>query len=191
MDLGGEIFRWEFATSVAGNLLGIHPFDQPDVQLAKTRTQSILATFQRGDTPPSPEEGDGAAALKELRPGDAAVLMVYGDPDDALLAALADLREALQRTAGVATTLGIGPRFLHSTGQLHKGGPNRGVFLQLVLDEKALPIPGEDSLDFARLIRAQADGDFAALRDRERRVARVPTGADPVATVQELTRACR
>ncbi len=190
-DLGAEIYRWEFATAVAGRLLEIHPFDQPDVQLAKSRTQSILETFQRGETPPAPEVGDALEALQELHPGDAAMLMVYGDVDESLQAALRDLRAAIQTRWGVPTTVGVGPRFLHSTGQLHKGGPNRGVFVQLVLDEESLPIPGEGDLDFARLIRAQADGDYGALLERERRVVRMAAGEDPGATVRELADACR
>lgn len=185
--LGAEMFRWEFATAVAGHLLDVQPFDQPDVQAAKAQTQTILETFARGQTPPSPESGDAEEVLGTLRPGDYVGLMVYGDPDDALNEALAKLRDAIQRIHHVPTTLGIGPRFLHSTGQLHKGGPNTGVFLQFVLEEGTLPIPGEE-LDFGRLIRAQADGDFAALLGAERRVVRVDAGADPAATVLDLAR---
>jgi glucose-6-phosphate isomerase len=187
--LGGEMYRWEFATAVAGHLLGIHPFDQPDVQSAKTRTGEILATLAAGGTPPSPPAGDAAALLADVSPPEWVSLMVYGDPSPDLQAALSGLRAAIG-ARGAATTLGLGPRFLHSTGQLHKGGPDTGRFLQLVLDESALPVPGRPT-GFGELMRAQADGDGAALRDRGRRLARIEGGADPVRVVRELTAALR
>jgi glucose-6-phosphate isomerase/transaldolase/glucose-6-phosphate isomerase len=186
--LGGEMFRWELATAVAGHLLGIHPFDQPDVQSAKTRTSEILAALARGARRAPPEPGDARAALASLRPGEWVGLMVYGDPSEALGSALAALRRAVRKRSGAATTLGLGPRFLHSTGQLHKGGANRGVFLQIVLPEESLPIPGRP-WGFRELMEAQADGDLAALRERGRRAARVTVGDDPVAAVRALAEA--
>ncbi len=187
--LGAEMFRWEFATAVAGHLLGIHPFDQPDVQSAKTRTKEVLDAFEAGKTLPPAAAGDAVALLEGVAPPEWVSVMVYGEPSAALEAALADLRRAAGGR-GAATTLGLGPRFLHSTGQLHKGGPDTGRFLQIVLDEGTLPIPGR-TLGFHQLIRAQADGDAAALRDRGRRVARVEGGADPVAAVRGLADAVR
>lgn len=187
--LGGEMYRWEMATAIAGHLLDIHPFDQPDVQSAKTRTGEILAALAAGNTPPSPPAGDVAALLAGVAPPEWVAVMVYGDPSPELETVLAELRVAVA-ASGAATTLGLGPRFLHSTGQLHKGGPDTGRFLQLVLDEPALPIPGR-ALGFRELIRAQADGDAAALRDRGRRVARLAGGKDPIDVVRELAAAVR
>ncbi len=182
--LGAEMYRWEFATAIAGHLLDIHPFDQPDVQSAKSRTKEVLDALAEGRTPPASPTGDAAALLAGAAPPEWVAVMVYGDPSPELEAALAELRVAAG-ARGAATTLGLGPRFLHSTGQLHKGGPDTGRFVQIVLEEGPLPIPGR-SFGFHDLIRAQADGDAAALRDRGRRVARVPGGADPAGAVRRL-----
>lgn len=176
LSLGAEMFRWEFATAVAGHCLGVQPFDQPDVQAAKTQTQAILDAFESGDRRPGPETGDLAAALATLKPGGYVAVMVYGDPSEKLLEGIAAWRSNVQRQFRVPTTFGVGPRFLHSTGQFHKGGPAGGVFVQVVLDEAALPIPGE-RIDFAQLLRAQADGDYAALAARGRVVVRVAAGS--------------
>jgi transaldolase / glucose-6-phosphate isomerase len=172
-ELGAAFFVLELATAVAGHVLGIHPFDQPDVQAAKDRTEEIL----RSEEVPDERLGDPSSFLSEVRPGDYVSIQAFVPPGqrwwDGLQAARARIRDRL----GVATTLGYGPRYLHSTGQLHKGGPNTGVFLQ-VLDEpdRDLPIPGRP-YTFGRLIRAQAAGDLAALRERGRRAGRV-AGAD-------------
>jgi hypothetical protein len=160
------------------------------VQSAKTRTQEILAAAGRGETPASPVAEPPAPALATLGSGGYVAIHVYGDPDAALMAAIAAWRAAIQAKHGVPTTLGIGPRFLHSTGQLHKGGAPGGVFLQIVLDEGELPIPGEP-LGFGRLIRAQADGDAAALRDRGRRVARLDVGGDAARAVHVFAESAR
>ena len=183
--LGGEMFRWEFATAVAGHLLAIHPFDQPDVQSAKTRTSEILAKLARGERLAQVEPGDARALLGSLGEGDWVGLMVYGDPSEALTSALEQLRRALQTRRRVATTLGLGPRFLHSTGQLHKGGANRGVFLQIVLPEETLPIPGRP-WGFRELMEAQADGDLSALREGGRRAERLRLVGDAAVAVREL-----
>lgn len=183
--LGGEMFRWEMATSIAGHLLGIHPFDQPDVQAAKTRTSEILAALARGEKPAPVEPGNARALLGALRPGDWVGVMVYGDPTRTLTDAVADLRAGVERRWRAATTFGLGPRFLHSTGQLHKGGANRGVFLQIVLAEEGLPVPGRP-WGFRELMEAQADGDLAALRERGRRAARLVIGRDPAQAVRAL-----
>ena len=170
--LPAEMFRWEFATAIAGHVLGIHPFDQPDVQAAKTQASRILESLSRGDPPPAIEPIPVRDVLDLVRVGDYVGLMLYGDPTSELVDALDALRAAIQRRHGVATTLGVGPRFLHSTGQLHKGGAENGVFLQIVLEEDDVAIPGE-AFGFRELMEAQAAGDLAALRDAGRRAARV------------------
>jgi hypothetical protein len=186
-DLGAEMFRWEFATAVAGHLLGIHPFDQPDVQSAKLRTGEILRGIAAGEGAAAPEAGDARAMLASLRANDWVGLMVYGDPSPPLVTALAELRRVLRTRFDAATTLGWGPRFLHSTGQLHKGGGGHGVFVQMLLPEEPLAIPGR-AYGFADLLRAQADGDLRALRDAGRRAARWPVGEDAAADVRSLSR---
>jgi transaldolase / glucose-6-phosphate isomerase len=166
-ELGQEFFRWEFATAVAGSVLGINPFDQPDVQAAKDKTNEVLRS---GDAPIEPD-GSLDDALASAKPGeDYIAILAFVDP-----AREAELEPlvARARATGCAVTTGLGPRYLHSTGQLHKGGPNRGVFVQVVDDlGEELPIPGRD-FGFRRLIAAQAAGDFAALEERGRRIVRV------------------
>jgi glucose-6-phosphate isomerase len=170
LDLGAHVVLWEVATAMAGALLGINPFDQPDVQSAKTATAAVLDGGVPGDLPTS----SVADLLDQVRPGDYLVLMAFVDPgDDALLDAIERRRVALRDSLRVATTVGVGPRFLHSTGQLHKGGPPSGVFLQVVGDDPDdLPIPGRP-YGFSALKQAQAAGDLLALRDRGLRAARV------------------
>ena len=158
-DLGRLFFFSEFATAVAGWALGINPFDQPNVQEAKDNTNRVLA---EGGT--SVEAGDFASLLDGLAPPSYLAIMGYLPYDDETDAAVARLRAALIERHGVATTWGYGPRFLHSTGQYHKGGPPTGRFLQLVHDaDLDLEVPGE-SFGFRRLISAQADGDLQTLR---------------------------
>jgi transaldolase/glucose-6-phosphate isomerase len=166
LDLGAEFFRWEFATAIAGHVLGIDPFDQPDVQAAKDKTSDVLAA---GEPDVSPR-GSLDELLAQARPGDYVAIQAFVDPArEAELEPLA----ARARETGCVVTVGLGPRFLHSTGQLHKGGPDTGLFVQ-VLDETGdeLPIPSRD-FGFGRLIRAQAAGDFAALEERGRRIIRL------------------
>jgi transaldolase / glucose-6-phosphate isomerase len=168
-DLGAAFFVLEFATAVAGHVLGINPFDQPDVQAAKDRTEEVLRSGRVPDE--SPAEVD--AVLGQVQGGDYVAIQAFVNPSpetrDRLQAARVRIRDRL----GVATTLGFGPRYLHSTGQLHKGGPNTGVFLQ-VFEEPTqdLAVPGRD-FTFGHLIAAQASGDLRALRERGRRAARV------------------
>lgn len=165
-DLGAQVMLWEFATTVAGIVLGINPFDQPDVESAKREARGLL---ERGGPSPEPTPLDEALGL--LRPGDALVITAFVDP--ALEPELQVARRALGRRAGVATTLGIGPRFLHSTGQLHKGGADRHVVVQVVGTPAVdLPVPGE-AFTFGQLERAQADGDLAALVAAGKRAVRV------------------
>jgi len=168
-NLGRAFFVWELATAVAGHVLGIHPFDQPDVQAAKDRTGELL---EKGEVPDEPP-GDLDALLESVRPGDYVAIQAFVAPSDGNWGILEEARMRIRDRLRVATTLGFGPRYLHSTGQLHKGGPETGVFVQ-VLEEPArdLPLPGRP-FTFGTLLGAQAAGDLAALRDRGRRVGRV------------------
>ncbi len=169
-ELGQEFFRWEFATAVAGSILGINPFDQPDVQAAKDKTKQILASGED----PRVEPADSAEELFTLaEPGNYVAILAFVDPTPAAAAQLAALAEQARQATGCVVTHGFGPRYLHSTGQLHKGGPATGLFLQVVDDpgdELAIP---EQPFGFAKLIRAQAAGDFASLQERGRRIARI------------------
>jgi transaldolase / glucose-6-phosphate isomerase len=166
-ELAQEFFRWEFATAVAGSALGINPFDQPDVQSAKDSTNAILAA---GGEPSLEPEGSVDELLASARDGDYVAVQAFVDP-----ARENELERLVDRIrpAGLPIAVGLGPRYLHSTGQLHKGGPNNVLALQVTDDlGEELPIPGRD-FGFRRLISAQAAGDYAALKERGRRVARV------------------
>jgi hypothetical protein len=169
-ELGQEFFRWEFATAVAGSILGINPFDQPDVQAAKDRTTQILSG---GKEPELEPQGSVEELCAQAREGDYVAILAFVDETEPNARALAGLAQQVRHATRCVVTTGVGPRYLHSTGQLHKGGPNTGLFLQVVEDYgEELKIPGRP-FGFARLIRAQAAGDFEALRERGRRVARV------------------
>jgi glucose-6-phosphate isomerase len=169
IELGGEFFRWEFATAVAGAVLGIHPFDQPNVQEAKDATKRLLA---QADRPPV-DTDDLEQFLHHVRPGDYLAIQAYLARNAETERLLHDARMRLRDRLKVATTVGFGPRFLHSTGQLHKGGPNTGVFVQLVEPPlEDVPIPGQP-FSFGELLSAQALGDLQSLRAHGRRVARV------------------
>jgi transaldolase / glucose-6-phosphate isomerase len=172
-ELGQEFFRWEFATAVAGSILGINPFDQPDVQAAKDRTNTLLSeTRPVSDTGPGPE-GDVGALLGQARPGRYVAIQAFVDP--AREDELAPLVRRARQT-GAAVAVGLGPRYLHSTGQLHKGGPDTGLFIQIVDDlGEELRIPGQ-RFGFRTLISAQADGDYQALEERGRAIVRVQLG---------------
>ena len=170
--LGGEFYRWEFATAVAGHLLGIHPFDQPNVQQAKDATARILEGATPDPSTPSADE-----VLASVQPGDYIALQAFLPRSEANIEALQAARVRLRDRHRVATTVGFGPRFLHSTGQLHKGGPDSGVFIQVVGDDPDdLAIPGQ-AYSFGRLKQAQALGDLESLRAQGRRVARVTPDA--------------
>ncbi|HLB77639.1 MAG TPA: bifunctional transaldolase/phosoglucose isomerase, partial [Candidatus Dormibacteraeota bacterium] len=182
LGLGAEFFRWEYAIAVAGAILGINVFDQPNVQEAKDLTRKVLTE----GNPPTVGEGirwagqhgatlDAAvqSLLAQVHQGDYVALLAYIAPDAEHDRALNAIRLAIRDKYRVASTVGYGPRYLHSTGQLHKGGPNTGVFLQMVGDDaKDLEIPGE-RFSFGVLKQAQALGDFQALRNHGRRVLRV------------------
>jgi transaldolase / glucose-6-phosphate isomerase len=168
--LAGEFFRWEFAVATAGHYLEINPFNQPDVQAAKDKTNEVLATGEEPDVSP---EGSIDELLAQARDGDYVCVQAFIEPSDENDRRIADLVRKLRRHSGLVVTHGYGPRYLHSTGQLHKGGPNTGLFLQIVDDPgDEIPIPGRP-FGFRRLIRAQAAGDYASLQERGRRVARI------------------
>jgi transaldolase / glucose-6-phosphate isomerase len=196
-DLGQEMFRWEFATAVAGAILQIDPFDQPDVQLAKDlakkamerkkdekTTGEITSVFQKKQLSDELKKFIGS-----IKPGDYIGIQAYLDPDSNISNALDKLRNELRDSLHCATTVGFGPRFLHSTGQLHKGGPDTGVFLQLVdqagRPEVDLQIPGKN-YTFGQLIRGQAEGDFQALKGRGRRALKIDLGENAVSGLAEL-----
>ena len=168
-ELGQEFFRWEFATAVAGSILGINPFDQPDVQSAKDKTKQILSS---GEDPLVEPSGSADELFAQAQPGDYVAILAFVNPTAEADVKLALLAERARQT-GCVVTHGYGPRYLHSTGQLHKGGPPTGLFLQVVDDTgEEIAIPNQP-FGFGKLIRAQAAGDFASLQERGRRVARV------------------
>jgi transaldolase/glucose-6-phosphate isomerase len=220
LDLGQEFFRWEVATATAGALLGIDPFDQPNVQESKDNTNRLLQQFvsegKFGEEGPA-LEADGiqvylspesrtcleaasatpggksplperylAAFLKQARAGDYIALMAYLEPNAENSAALHSVRVRLRDSLHLTTTLGYGPRFLHSTGQLHKGGANNGLFIQITADDaQDLPIPGAP-YSFATLKQAQALGDLRSLEGKQRRVIRLHLKGDVPAQLRRL-----
>ena len=166
-DIGAEFFRWEFAVAVAGSVLQINPFDQPNVQAAKDKTKEVL---ESGQDPSLAEEGSLEQLLTDVGPPSYVAIQAFIDP--ARERELQPLIDWAHRT-GCVVTHGLGPRYLHSTGQLHKGGPPTGLFVQVVDDTgDEIPIPGQE-FGFGRLIRAQAEGDFRSLRDLGRQIVRV------------------
>lgn len=185
-DLGAEFFRWEFATAVAGALLEVQPFDQPDVQAAKDAAGHMLDQFKEtGELPVPPEPGQIGDLLDQAGNGDYFAIMAYAQETQGVDSAMSVLRKKVMERHKIATTLGYGPRFLHSTGQLHKGGPNSGLFLQLTVDDEDLSIPGEP-FGFLTLASAQAMGDHQALVEGKRRVVRVHLGDDAEAGLLRL-----
>jgi transaldolase/glucose-6-phosphate isomerase len=186
-DLGAEMFRWEFATALAGKLLDINPFDQPNVQEAKDRTNEILG---KSTVDSQQSTGVDARALRELldsvRAGDYFAITAYLHETRETEAALQRIRLEVRDALKVATTVGFGPRFLHSTGQLHKGGPDTGVFLQVTANPAAsVPIPGKP-WGFGEVVAAQAAGDLSALRSRGRRALRIHLLEDVPRGLEEL-----
>ena len=201
--IGGEFFRWEIATAVAGAMLGIHPFDQPDVEASKVKTRTLTEAIEAGGAVPAEKpllragaltlyaDPANAAALghpatltdalrahfARLAAGDYAALLAYIARSGPHEAALRRLRERILAARGVATAAGFGPRFLHSTGQAYKGGPNSGVFVQITGSAPDLPVPGR-RIGFAAVLAAQARGDFEVLAERGRRAVRVDLGTD-------------
>ena len=207
-DLGAEFFDWEFATACAGWRLGINPFDQPNVQEAKDATKEVLSAFERrgrfeerqkvaGDESMTIYGADDASEagsvgqvisdqLGTIRPGDYVAFLNYVEETPQIDALFQRLRTQLRDATGCAVTVGYGPRFLHSTGQLHKGGPNTGVFFQIVAkDETDFAIPGE-SYTFSILKQAQAFGDLRALLNRGRRALSVELSNEGLAAFEQL-----
>lgn len=190
-ELGAEFYRWEFATAIAGAILGIHPFDQPNVQQAKDATERVLQEYTAsGHLPRVKTAGSLADLLNEAAKGKYLAIMAYVRQAAGVEKALLELRRKVVERYGIATTLGYGPRFLHSTGQLHKGGPATGLFLQITADhEQDLPIPGKP-YTFGVVADAQALGDLRTLQSLGRNVIRVHLGkggeADILKVVSEL-----
>jgi glucose-6-phosphate isomerase len=205
--LGAEFFRWEFATAVAGAALGINPFDEPNVSEAKERTKSLLSAFANDGRLPETEPVAAAGgvavhsrsvtgrlpadvlrtAIDALQPGDYLAFLSYLPADAGIEGALAGARRAIARRAGAASTFGIGPRYLHSTGQYHKGGPDTLLAVVLTADDRTETAIPESGYSFAVLKRAQALGDVQALEAHGRRVVRLHlTSPDPAAALGQL-----
>jgi transaldolase / glucose-6-phosphate isomerase len=218
-DLGQEFFRWEIATAVAGSILKINPFNQPDVEASKIVTRQLTEAYEKSGKLPeeAPLFDDGniklftdernaanlnklsgsdrsltgflRAHLSQLIPGDYMALLAYIEMNNEHEATLQEMRHAVRDRKHVATCLGFGPRFLHSTGQAYKGGPNSGVFLQITCDDAVdLPVPGQ-KYTFGIVKAAQARGDFQVLADRKRRALRVHLPKDVEAGLETLSRA--
>jgi transaldolase/glucose-6-phosphate isomerase len=213
-DLGGEIFRWEFATAVAGSVLGINPFDQPDVEASKMVTRKLTTEYEETGALPAEtpiwesngtklftDEGNAAqlsgttleeylrSHLGRIGTGDYAALLAYVEMTPEHEAVLTEMRTLIRDRTSAATCVGFGPRFLHSTGQAYKGGPNTGVILQITCDDRAdLAVPGQ-SFTFGVVKAAQARGDFEVLAERGRRALRVHLGKDVLAGLVELRNA--
>jgi transaldolase/glucose-6-phosphate isomerase len=218
--LGQEFFRWEMATAVAGAVIGVNPFDQPDVEASKVATRELTETVEKrgalpAETPVFRANGialftdDGnAGALRQagadatleswlrahlgrLHPGDYFATLAYIERNPGNVAALQALRTAVRDRKHVATCAEFGPRFLHSTGQAYKGGPNTGVFLQITADDgRDLAVPGRKAT-FGMIQKAQARGDFRVLAERGRRVLRAHIGGELAAGLAEIGRAAR
>ena len=217
LDLGAEFFRWEYATAVAGAILNINPFDQPNVQESKDFTAELTQAYEKEGVLPVQkpffvdddvvvyaDEANAqtlgtienlnsciAGLLNQIRTDDYVALCAYLDMNEDNITALQALRHRIHNVYRVATTLGFGPRFLHSTGQLHKGGPNNVVVVQLTgEDETDVTIPGR-AFSFGVLKQAQALGDARALSDRQRRAIRIHFKTDVIAGIQRVKKAVR
>ena len=198
LDLGGEFLRWEVATAIAGSILGIDPFDQPNVQESKDNTKRVLAQFKKAGKLPTAESTPAARArtgvkglIARAKPSAYFAIMAYTARTATSEAAIAAIRTAVRDSTHIATTAGYGPRFLHSTGQLHKGGPKTGLFLQIVQkDAQDVPIPGQP-FSFSILKQAQSLGDLKSLSSRRLPVLRVTLGSEPAAGWKALVAAVR
>jgi transaldolase/glucose-6-phosphate isomerase len=195
--IASEMFNWEVATALASSILGVHPFDQPDVQLSKELTHRAMqeggGEAEGGNTIPVSRTGRLDRALREFVEASVSggyfAVQAFLPRSEENREAILDIRRRLQVLTGLAGTLGFGPRFLHSTGQLHKGGPPGGLSLQLVDEpETDLPVP-ETDYSFARLIGAQSLGDFHALRRQGRTVLRLSLGRERHRGLEKLTEA--
>ncbi len=187
LDLGAEFFRWEFATAVAGSVLGIHPFNQPDVQNAKDATRRILAGYARSRRLPAAETSSSPGRLlSQASAGKYLAVQAYVRQTPEVDTALERLRREVMRKWHIATTLGYGPRFLHSTGQLHKGGPNTGLFLQLTTEhQKDLSVPAEP-YTLGVVADAQALGDLQALQTLGRAVVSLRLKQGGASEIEEI-----
>jgi glucose-6-phosphate isomerase len=172
-NLGAEFFRWEFTTAVAGTMLDVNPFEQPDVQSAKQATRIVIKEFTDSGRLPRPQDIDSPTGLLSgAGVGSYLAIMAYLPQTPEVDRILLDLRRQILEKYGIPTQLGYGPRYLHSIGQLHKGGPATGLFLQITMDhEKDIPVPGSP-YTFGVLADAQALGDFRALQSLGRHVCR-------------------
>ena len=219
MDLGAGFFRWEFATAVAGAVLGIHTFDQPDVEASKVATKALTSAYEASGSLPAEKPffaegglelftdarnaatltkaaGSNAtlasvlrALVEQTKPGDYFGVLAYVDMNAKNVETLNKLRTEVRDTRRIATVLGFGPRFLHSTGQAYKGGPNTGVFLQITANDAAdLPVPGS-KYTFGVVKSAQARGDFQVLSERGRRCLRVHVTGDVTQGLTKLAQA--
>ncbi len=192
-DLAAEFFRWEFATAMAGHYLGIHPFDQPNVQESKENTSRVLDYVKaHGQLPrnDAPESGVDTL-LSQAGPGRYLAILAYLTPSSQIDAAIKTLRKTLLTKYHLTTTSGYGPRYLHSTGQLHKGGPNSGLFLQLIEDMKPdVAIPGQP-YTFGTLAQAQGVGDYQSLQARHRAVVRVRLGSRAAQAIKKVLKPSR
>ncbi|MGH9356740.1 MAG: bifunctional transaldolase/phosoglucose isomerase [Terriglobia bacterium] len=218
-DLGQEFFRWEIATAVAGSVLRINPFNQPDVEASKVATRNLTAAYEKSGSLPPEEpvltdagvalfaDTDNARALKtnangkgslasylrahfnRIQPNDYFALLAYVEMNEPHERALQTIRHAVRDTKRVATCLGFGPRFLHSTGQAYKGGPNTGVFLQVTCDDaQDIAVPGH-KFTFGVVKAAQARGDFEVLAERKRRLLRVHLGRNVESGLEAIKKA--
>jgi transaldolase / glucose-6-phosphate isomerase len=175
--LGAEFYRWEFATAIAGAVLEVNPFDQPDVEAAKVVTRRLAGEYEKtgtlSDDEPQVHAGAITSLLDQLREGDYFAILAFIEMNRENQSALDSIRGFVRDRRKVATTVGFGPRYLHSTGQAHKGGPNSGVFLVITCDDaEDLPVP-DQRYSFGTIKRLQARGDFEVLSSRGRRVLRV------------------
>jgi hypothetical protein len=213
--IGQEFFRWELATAAAGSILGINPFDQPDVEASKDKTRALTAAYEQTGALPSEVAlwqeagialfaGDDdskafgnagtlvdylTAHLGRIRAGDYCALLAYVERDNLHRAVLQDIRVMIRDRTQAATCLGFGPRFLHSTGQVYKGGPNTGVFLQITCDDPADIVVPDRKLTFGVVKAAQARGDFQVMAERGRRVLRVHLSGQVEAGLKTLKEA--
>jgi transaldolase / glucose-6-phosphate isomerase len=190
LDLGGQFFLWEFATAVAGAVIGVNPFDQPDVEAAKARTRELTAEFERTGALPSPGSSasveEVADAVGRLAPPEYLGLLAYLPREARHVRRLDEIRAIVRDRTRAATTAGFGPRYLHSTGQAHKGGPPGGLFVQITADyDEDLAVPGSP-YTFGFVHAAQAQGDLDVLADRGRQVVRLELGADAAGGLARL-----
>jgi glucose-6-phosphate isomerase len=205
--LGAEFFRWEFATAIAGAMLKVNPFDEPNVTEAKDRTRALLDAYRREGRLPedAPVAADDSAAahagsglggrtpadvlrslLSTIRPGDYVAFLSYLPPLAPTAAAVHEIRLALRARTQAATTVGVGPRYLHSTGQYHKGGPDTGLFIIVTADDEVETAVPDAGYSFAVLKRAQALGDFQALAAHGRRAIRLHLKGEPAKVLRDL-----